>query len=83
MVRDEKGPAAGAGIALVAEDIADRRNSNCSMSKEDGSYAFNGVAPGMYKVFVIEDSQMSLMNQAGLEDFDDVAEKIEVHTRRR
>ena len=53
------------------------------MSKEDGSYAFNGVAPGKYKVFVVEDSQMSLMNQAGLEDFDDVAEKIEVHTRRR
>ena len=53
------------------------------MSKEDGSYAFNGVAPGMCKVFVIEDSQMSLMNQAGLEDFDDVAEEIEVHTRRR
>jgi len=26
---------------------------------------------------------MSLMNQAGLEDFDDVAEEIEVHTRRR
>jgi len=49
------------------------------MSKEDGSYPFHGVAPGKYQVFVIEDSQMSLMNQAGLEDFDDVAEKIEVH----
>ena len=78
VVRDEKGPIAGVRVAL-AEDSTDRTYPTFTGSKEDGSYAFHGVAPGKYKVFVIEDNQMNLVNQAGLEGFDDVAEKIEVH----
>jgi hypothetical protein len=80
VVRDDKGPVAGARVVL-AEDATDRVYPNLTMSKEDGSYAFNGVAPARYKVFAIDESDMSLVTQPGLEDFDDIAEKIEVHDR--
>src|SRR5207247_10214540 len=79
-VRDDKGPAGGVRIVLV-EDGNERMSQSFAMSKEDGSYALNGVAPGKYWVFAIEDSQMSTVNQMGQEDLADVAEKVEVHDR--
>jgi len=76
-VHDEKGPVAGVRVAL-SEMGADRVNTNITMAKEDGTYTFTGVAPGKYKILVVDDSDMGAVTQGTAEDYEDIAESIEV-----
>lgn len=78
VVRDAKGPVAGVRVAL-AEENSERLMPGLSTSKEDGSYAFNGIAPGKYALFAFDEGDMPLMGMVSLEDYADIAEKIEVH----
>jgi hypothetical protein len=72
-VRDEKGPVAGARV-ILSEDAADGANRFSARTKVDGAYAFIGVAPGRYRVGVVDDAE------AGA-DFEDIGESVEVGER--
>ena len=76
-VHDEKGPVAGVRVAL-SEVGGDRVNTVITMAKEDGTYTFTGVAPGKYKILVVDDSDMGAVTQGTAEDYEDIAESIEV-----
>ncbi|HXB67277.1 MAG TPA: carboxypeptidase regulatory-like domain-containing protein [Candidatus Acidoferrales bacterium] len=76
-VRDEKGPVAGARVVLD-EETADRVNPNFAITKEDGTYAFTGVAPGKYKIFTVDDPDLGAVSQGAIEDYDDIARSIDV-----
>jgi hypothetical protein len=79
IVRDEKGPVAGVHVA-IAEESLERGVTQQTDSKDDGSYKFANLAPGKYRLFVVDDSDREEL-QNSLEQFDDIAEKIEVHDR--
>jgi hypothetical protein len=75
-VTDEKGPVAGARVALG--DEAERTSAMFAMAKEDGSYTLTGVAPGKYKILVVDDADLGAISQGNNEDFEEIAESIEV-----
>jgi hypothetical protein len=65
---------------IIAEESLERGVTQQTDSKDDGSYKFANLAPGKYRLFVVEDSDREEL-QNSLEQFDDIAEKIEVHDR--
>jgi hypothetical protein len=79
VVRDEKGPVRDVRV-VIAEQSAERGLTQQTRSKEDGSYSLAGLAPGKYRLFLAEDNEMSQI-QLSLEQYDDVAEKIEITDR--
>jgi hypothetical protein len=79
VVRDDKGPVGGVHVVL-AEETAERGYTRVSVTQEDGSYSITGIAPGKYRIFAVDESDVALA-QASLEQFDDIAANIEVHDR--
>ena len=75
-VTDEKGPVTGARVGLAEE--RERVGAIFAATKEDGSYTFNGVAPGKYKVLAVDDVDVGAISHGNIEDYEDVAESIEV-----
>ncbi|HJZ95028.1 MAG TPA: carboxypeptidase regulatory-like domain-containing protein, partial [Candidatus Solibacter sp.] len=75
-VSDTKGPVGGAHV-VIAGDWLERGSTRQAVTKDDGTYSIPGVAPGKYRIFVVEESDLDQL-QMGLELFDDVAEKIEI-----
>ena len=64
-VQDEKGPAAGARVMLRGAPamggnadlvIGSRRGGLTYRTKADGTYSFKAIAPGTYKVLVLDES---------------------------
>ncbi len=82
-VRDEKGTAAKAWVALVPADEEPPDDSagggafsfafEISRSKDDGTYSFDGIAPAKYKLIAIEKN-----TDIEVSDYDDVAEEMEI-----
>jgi hypothetical protein len=79
VVRDDKGPLAGAHVVL-AEESLERGVSRMADSKEDGSYSIPNVTPGKYRIFVVDDADREEL-QVSLESFDEIAERIEIQDR--
>jgi large repetitive protein len=80
-VQDDKGPAAGAHVA-----IRDKRNSQPVMrsvaSGADGTYSMTSVAPGMYQLLVVDESEShTITSEPGTDDFDEMAETVEVRAK--
>jgi Carboxypeptidase regulatory-like domain len=73
-VRDDKGEAAEAKVILIPDD--DRGwdlSSYDASTKADGTYSLDGIAPGKYKVLVLDESANS---EAAY--YDGVGEEIEI-----
>jgi hypothetical protein len=71
-VQDDKGPAAGAQVML--------RDSNLGItiqvwSQADGTYSIKSVAPGVYKLLVVQEGGPSS------DDFDELGESVEVRPK--
>jgi protocatechuate 3,4-dioxygenase beta subunit len=78
VVHSGNGPAVGARV-ILAEDTAGRPALRVTNAKEDGSYVFNGVAPGKYQIFATDEGAMAFWtNEANAEEKNEIAEKIEV-----
>ena len=80
-VQDDKGPAAGAQVA-----IRDKRNNQPIMrsvaSGADGTYTMKSVAPGMYQLLVVDESEShTITSEPVADDFDDVGETVEVRAK--
>ena len=81
-LRDGSGPVGGARVMLV-QDTKGPFVQMQRTTKEDGTFSFTLVAPGRYKLFTLDERDMGLVyngqtNQSNLEDFDDIAESIEI-----
>ncbi|SPF34854.1 conserved exported hypothetical protein [Candidatus Sulfopaludibacter sp. SbA4] len=73
-VRNGDDPAGGKLVALVP-DPADGTRPFTARSGPDGAYRFSGIAPGRYKLAVIDDAdQGAAMSDAGLDDYEDALE---------
>jgi hypothetical protein len=57
VVRDQKGPVAGAEVTLLYDDEFGFDVAAAGDTQPDGSYAFNQVAPGKYKIFACDPKQ--------------------------
>jgi hypothetical protein len=79
VVRDDKGPVQGAHV-VIAEESMTRGVTRMVDSKADGSYSIVDLAPGEYRLFVVEDADREEV-EVSLESFDEVAEKIEIQDR--
>ena len=77
VLSDAKGPIGGGRVALL-EDAAIRMSPMFSMTKEDGSFLFKGVAPGKYLLFPVEGGDLNAATNLRPEDVEDIAENIEV-----
>ena len=77
IVTGEKGPVSGARV-LLGEAIGNRITPSFTTTKEDGSYSFTAVAPGKYMIMVIDDADAATINQSAPEDYEDIAEHIEI-----
>lgn len=79
IVRSGNGPAVGARV-ILAEDTASRPALRVTNAKDDGSYVFNGVAPGKYQIFATDEGGLAFWtNEANAEERSEIAEKIELH----
>jgi hypothetical protein len=78
VVRDEKGPVAGVYV-MIAEESAANGAPRQTKSKDDGSYTMSNLAPGKYRLFVVDETETNWLSTVSLESFDEIAEKIEIH----
>lgn len=79
-VTDDKGPVAGARIILFEDTAADHSFAAPSFAsmvtaKGDGTYTIAGVAPGKYRIVVLDNNGMGFQGTA---DYDDRGQAIEV-----
>jgi Carboxypeptidase regulatory-like domain len=73
VVSDDKGPAAG--IQITIKDAQNRGVIFMTRSKADGSYSSPRLAPGKYRMLVLDDDASSqALNDPAMEDFDEAFE---------
>jgi len=85
-VRDDKGPAAGVRVLLRhSQEIRPNlgmvafRGGGTRTTQADGTYRFQLLAPGTYKLLVLDDSEPQTMTgEPDPDDFDARAETVEV-----
>jgi hypothetical protein len=80
-VQDDKGPAAGAHVA-----VRDKNNSQPIMrsveSGADGTFSMKSVAPGVYQLLVVDESEShKITSEPVADDFDDLGETVEVRAK--
>jgi hypothetical protein len=79
-VQDDKGPAAGARVVLW--DTASLGITMNAASGADGTYTIKSVAPGTYKLLVVDESEThTITSEPGADDFDERAETVEVRPK--
>jgi len=71
-VTDDKGPAAGARVALVFDGEGGGVPPRFATSNPGGVYAFEGIAPGKYKL-------MAVQEPGDIDVYEDLMESIEIH----
>jgi hypothetical protein len=76
-VRDDQGPVAGVRVMLM--EAAPRPIPKIVQSGTDGSYNFDHVAPGTYRLLAADEADFSLTGSD--EDLEGVAENVEVADR--
>jgi hypothetical protein len=79
VVRDEKGPVAGAAVVMRNPSISmnSSNGSYSSITREDGSYRFANVPAGRYVLLAADEGDANLMND-NFEDYEDVLENVEL-----
>jgi len=77
-VTSDGGPAVGARVALIPETPDLGLSPRLTSTTPDGSYAFEGVPPGRYKLLAADPDDGKT-----LEDYADMVEHIEVQPRDR
>jgi Carboxypeptidase regulatory-like domain len=76
-VTNSDGPVAGATIALVPADL--ELSARFATSRRDGTYTLGGLAPGSYKIAVVEtDEQSAISRGKGFQDSAETAEAVEI-----
>jgi hypothetical protein len=76
-VSDSKGPVASATVVLGL--VEDQSNIRLERTDAGGAYKFSGLAPGKYKLVLVEEEDMTRgFGAQGLEDYDDVGEKLDL-----
>jgi protocatechuate 3,4-dioxygenase beta subunit len=79
-VRDDKGPLAGGRVVLQCTD--NRSMSRSAESQADGTYALKSVAPGTYKLLVMDESETrTITSEPSADDYDERAETVEVRPK--
>ena len=79
-VQDDKGPAAGARVMLW--DMTSPGITMGAVSGADGTYSVKSVAPGTYKLLVVDESEThTITSEPGADDFDERAETVEVRPK--
>jgi Carboxypeptidase regulatory-like domain len=76
-VQNDKGPAAGARVELWNANSLEITANVASQA--DGTYRIQSVAPGKYKLLVVEESEThTIASEPDSDDFDERAETVEV-----
>ena len=76
VVKDDKGPVAGARVFAALEDQVYSRPPVRVLTDANGGYSFTGMPPGKYKVLAVDGEN----TRPGFnEDYDESAESVEVH----
>jgi hypothetical protein len=79
VVRDADGPLTEAAVGLVEDRPGRFDILRTARTSGDGAYAFHGLAPGDYKVFVFDAEDLASLVQSGtLGIYEGAAEKVEV-----
>lgn len=79
-VVDDKGPAAGARVALVFDGEGGGVPPRFATTNPSGMYLLDGIAPGKYKLVAMQEADSDYVMQSGrLDDYDDLMESIEIH----
>jgi len=78
VVTADKGPAVNARVALIPENAGAGFVTTVTATTADGSYLFEGILPGRYKLIAV-----SADDDKSLEDHTDEVEHIEVQPRDR
>lgn len=74
-VQNEEGTPTQAWLSLIPQEaIAENFSYSMIQSKADGTYSFDGVPPGKYKLLASEDP-----NGLNFPDDDEQAEEVEIH----
>ncbi len=77
-VQDDKGPAAGAHVAIKDKNISQPIMRNVE-SGADGTYSMKSVAPGTYQLLVVDESEShTITSEPVADDFEDLGETVEV-----
>jgi hypothetical protein len=80
-VQDDKGPAAGAHVA-VRDKNANQPIMRSVESGADGTYSMKSVAPGTYQLLVLDESESHKITSEPVDDdFDDLGETVEVRAK--
>lgn len=78
VVRDPKGPAADAEVALFFDDEYGFDLVDAAATRADGSYVFHGIAPGQYKILAYDPRNTGQAWSAeAMALYDSVTERIE------
>ena len=78
IVRDDKGPVAGIRVGLLLADAEPYAFPTLAASGEDGAYHLSGVAPGKYKLAVVEENDLQAL-WATEPDDEKPLELVEIH----
>jgi hypothetical protein len=77
VVQDGQGPVEGARVAMLAEDADPGVQPAISTAGPGGTYRFQGLAPGRYRLAAIEDNDQLMWNS--VEDYEDIMATVELH----
>ena len=78
-VSDFNGPVVGAQVALAPEQSSGM-NMQMTRTGADGSYKFQGVVPGKYKLLPADEDVQGLVNmRRSLDDYADITENLDLH----
>ena len=79
IVRNDSGPAAGARVALVADDAEIGIPPRFTLAGADGAYTLDGITPGKYRLVAVDSGDsIAVMQGNGLQDYQKVMEPVEI-----
>jgi Carboxypeptidase regulatory-like domain len=81
-VKDDSGTVQGTRVVLVPADFPSNPGNRArfSTAKADGSYVFNNLAPGSYKIVAVSEGDTDIVAQrSGLDAYESVMDSVEVH----
>jgi protocatechuate 3,4-dioxygenase beta subunit len=78
-VLDDQGKAVEARVALILDSENPGFATRYAKAKPDGSYAFQNLPPGRYKLVAVpEDDADLILQEPGLAEYEDAMDKVEV-----
>ena len=79
-VLDAHGEVAGTRVVLVPDGSETPQSRRYANAGQDGTYQFNNLAPGAYKLVAVQDSDTdSVMQMSGLDLYENLMETAELH----